>query len=179
MVNPYGSTAGAGSGEFHVYRHARAREMERMKHLDEEEKEGVLEKEYRNQLEQYKTEEEERTEKRRKKRKRQKEAKMRKKNLQLAGVISEVGDLHGNQVEQEEFTYNPVHEQTTGEAGNDKRDEKTAATSEVNKVPFANDGSFLEQMKKRLAEQQQGEKKENDKSDEEEESRPKKKQESC
>jgi hypothetical protein len=35
VVNPYSSVAGAGSGEFHVYRHARAREQERLKRLDE------------------------------------------------------------------------------------------------------------------------------------------------
>jgi hypothetical protein len=36
VVNPYGSTAGAGSGEFHVSRHARSREMMRIQQLDEE-----------------------------------------------------------------------------------------------------------------------------------------------
>ena len=46
VVNPYGSTAGAGSGEFHVYRHARARELSRWKQLDKEEQEQLLDKEF-------------------------------------------------------------------------------------------------------------------------------------
>ena len=48
--NPYGSTAGAGSGDFHVYRHARAREAERWKLMNAEEREKSLEEQYKKTL---------------------------------------------------------------------------------------------------------------------------------
>ena len=178
-MNPYGSTAGAGSGEFHVYRHARAREMQRMQTLDEQEREELLQSQYEQQLQQYKKEEQGRTEKRRRKRKRQKEAKLRKKNLTLAGVLS--GELEDDKVEgdNDEFTYDPCNEQEDA----DERDkqEKTSNSSDVSKatpkLPFTNDGSFLEQMKKRLAAEQEGKQEEGEYDNDEEESRPKKKQE--
>lgn len=85
--NPYGSTAGAGSGDFHVYRHARAREAERWKQMNQEEREKELEDEYQKKLEANRMEEEQRTAQRRKKRQRHKEAKLKKKNLALSGII--------------------------------------------------------------------------------------------
>ncbi len=38
MKNVMGSSAGAGSGEFHVYKHARRREYERVKIMEEQDK---------------------------------------------------------------------------------------------------------------------------------------------
>ena len=35
VLNPYGSTAGAGSGEFHTYRHGRTRELSRLSAMDD------------------------------------------------------------------------------------------------------------------------------------------------
>lgn len=37
VSNLYGSVSGSCSGDFHVYRHARRREMERLKEMDDEE----------------------------------------------------------------------------------------------------------------------------------------------
>lgn len=182
VVNPYGSTAGAGSGEFHVYRHARAREMERLKGLDEAEREELLDKNFEQQVKQYKTEEEERTEKRRRKRKRQKEAKMRKKNLKLVGVSEDVGVEEKEASDKEEFTYIPVDQQknVNSENEDDKatNESDAAVPKETNKaeLPFASDGSFLEQMKRRSAAENESKQKEGE-DDDEEDSRPKKKQE--
>jgi Protein of unknown function (DUF1168) len=116
--------------------------MERWKKLDEEEKQQELDAEFKQKLEANETEEELKTAQRRKKRQRQKEAKQRKHNLQLAGVNIEqsvAGDA-------DEFSYTPVykHDETKEEVG--------IVVEEPSKLEFANDGSFLEMMKKQFAE---------------------------
>ena len=136
-----------------MYRHARARELQRWKELDEEEREQLLDQDYKKQLEEYQTEEEKRTAQRRKKRQRQKEAKMRKKNLQLAGVTDAAADEQ-DVAQEEEFTYVSGHAEANEEDGKEETTSaEVAETAETSKLPFANDGSFLEQMKKRLAEE--------------------------
>jgi hypothetical protein len=106
--NPYGSTAGAGSGEFHVYRHARAREMERLRNLDDEEREKELDQQFAITVAQYKDEVERKTEQRRKKRQRYKEAKTRKKNLERAGIHLSGGSNDVNEgAEEDDFDYDP------------------------------------------------------------------------
>jgi len=87
VVNPYGSTAGAGSGEFHVYRHARNREMQRQKLMELSAAEQEAEEKFRQEMEANQQWEEERTAKRRRKRERQKNAKKRKQNLAKAGIL--------------------------------------------------------------------------------------------
>lgn len=152
VSNPYGSTAGAGSGEFHVYRHARARELERWRTLEEQEKLQKMQHEYQEKIDQYKTEEETRTDKRRKKRQRQKEAKLRKKNLELSGVTS--SSLAKNDIpepaqqdDDEEFTYTSLEQvkEDSKPSANESKDENQP------NLPIRNDGSFLEMMKKQLA----------------------------
>ena len=69
-----GSSAGAGSGEFHVYRHIRRREYNRQAYMDEKEKSSKLNDEYHRILENNKKEAEESTAKKREKRKRRKKA---------------------------------------------------------------------------------------------------------
>jgi Protein of unknown function (DUF1168) len=103
VVNPYGSAAGAGSGEFHVYRHARSRELERMETLKESEEEVKRDEEFQRMMEKNRQEDMERTEKLRKKRQRQKEAKQRKKNLTKVGVVLTTGF----EEEEEDFAYEP------------------------------------------------------------------------
>lgn len=117
--NPYGSTAGAGSGEFHIYRHARAREQQRLKALDEAEEEQTEDAQFQEKIQEWKNEEEKRLEKKRKKRAREKAAKLRKKNLVLSGVIlgseGNRADIDGdcNVDSNEEFTYKPIHSQVS------------------------------------------------------------------
>lgn len=160
--NPYGSTAGAGSGEFHVYRHARAREMARMKQLDEQEAEQKADAEFEEKVSAWKSEEERRTEKRRRKRQREKEAKLRKKNMKLGGVGFEnevdSGCLKGDE---QEFDYSPLHSVAKVQGQDNEVGPKQPNATSGDEAPvmpatsatgFANDGSFLELMKKKLEE---------------------------
>ena len=109
VVNPYGSAAGAGSGDFHVYRHARARELERIATLEHSERQRIADQEFRDQLERARQHEAERTEQRRKKRQRQKEAQKRRTNLLKAGVRLDGGEEGGHHdAIDDEFTYEPI-----------------------------------------------------------------------
>lgn len=157
VSNPYGSTAGAGSGEFHVYRHARSRELERWKKMDEDEKQDRLDQEFEDNRKRAAEETLSKTDKNRKKRQRQKEAKLRKKNLQLSGVAAAIvrededkkrtnakSDGNKNSNEEEEFSYTPMKLPSEGE-------EKKAEEPDSKPPAIPNDGSFLERMKAQMA----------------------------
>lgn len=162
--NPYGSTAGAGSGEFHVYRHARAREMARWKEIHANEAEMKAEEDFQRKVAENERVEAEKTEKRRRKREREKNAKRRKKNMKLGGIsLDNEGENEEVECDADEFEYIPIaaaaseskSSPQTAKSNNDKTEEKTQATSQSesvkDRVVFANDGSFLEQSKKLLA----------------------------
>jgi hypothetical protein len=174
--NPYGSTAGAGSGEFHVYRHARAREQERLKALDDSEQEQKDELDFQTKVQGWKSEEEKRLNKKRKKREREKSAKIRKKNLSLSGVkvtSSNEADNGADEIGEDEFEYAPLHLRQENKqqdddntkienVGKDADTSSNAATSDTiqtsegkNSIapPFVNDGSFMEMMKKKMQEE--------------------------
>lgn len=78
-----GSSAGAGSGEFHVYRHLRRREYQRQDFLDKMALKQDKEVEYLEKVEQNKRDADERTAKRRKKREKLKLKKLMAKKAKL------------------------------------------------------------------------------------------------
>jgi hypothetical protein len=149
-MNPYGATAGANSGDFHVYRHARSREIERMNGMDEAEEEEQKDLDYENMLQGFKTEEDQRTEKRRRKRQREKEAKLRKKSLAKAGIETNVV---AQEIDETEFTYESIVQRKEAETEGTDPDKKVPALeTKDGKLEIANDGSFLEMMKRKLEE---------------------------
>ncbi|KAJ8916004.1 hypothetical protein NQ315_016682 [Exocentrus adspersus] len=71
--NVMGSSAGAGSGEFHVYRHLRRKEYARQKYMKEKAEKEKMEEEYHLKLEENRRKAEEKTAKKRQKRLRKKQ----------------------------------------------------------------------------------------------------------
>lgn len=126
VVNAYGSTAGAGSGEFHVYRQARSREMERIKTMEKSKEEAEQEDAYSDLVAQNQAESEQKTAKNRKKRQREKEAKQRKRNLAKLGVKpteAQAARLDDHGVDEDEFSYVPLA-QRADEGKKDSNQEK-------------------------------------------------------
>lgn len=72
VANVQGSSAGAGSGEFHVYKASRRREYERVKAMDEEVEREKKDREFEQEREEKKRRDEEKTEKNRKRREKKK-----------------------------------------------------------------------------------------------------------
>ncbi|KAG7004298.1 hypothetical protein G7Y79_00026g058820 [Physcia stellaris] len=72
VANVQGSSAGAGSGEFHVYKASRRREYERVKAMDEEVEKEKKDREFEKEREEKKRRDEEKTEKNRKRREKKK-----------------------------------------------------------------------------------------------------------
>ncbi|KAF8449878.1 hypothetical protein BDZ91DRAFT_751427 [Kalaharituber pfeilii] len=72
VANVQGSSAGAGSGEFHVYKASRRREGERIKLMEEELRKEKETKEFEHRMEEMRRRDEEKTEKRRRKREKKK-----------------------------------------------------------------------------------------------------------
>lgn len=68
VANVQGSSAGAGSGEFHVYKASRRREFERLRAMDEEIKKEENEREFAKRKEELEKKDREKTEKNRAKR---------------------------------------------------------------------------------------------------------------
>lgn len=79
VANVQGSSAGAGSGEFHVYKASRRREYERLRRMDEEVRKEEEAKEFDLKREEARKADEEKTSKNRARRERQKQRKSKQK----------------------------------------------------------------------------------------------------
>lgn len=85
-----GSSAGAGSGEFHVYRHLRRKEYARQKHIQHKSRQEELDDEYNQRIENNQNAAESKTAKKRAKRLKQKlRAKNKPKSSAAAAVVGE------------------------------------------------------------------------------------------
>ncbi|KAF3423181.1 hypothetical protein E2986_02938 [Frieseomelitta varia] len=84
--NVMGSSAGAGSGEFHVYRHLRRKEYARQKFIQEKGHKELLDEEYHRRIEENKRIAEEITAKKRAKRLKKKQKWKQKKKMKTANI---------------------------------------------------------------------------------------------
>ncbi|XP_026327468.1 PRKR-interacting protein 1 homolog [Hyposmocoma kahamanoa] len=93
--NVMGSSAGAGSGEFHVYRHLRRKEYARQKFIQEKSEKEKLDDEYHRKIEENRKAAEERTAKKRSRRLKKKKnarAKVKKPNSSQQQTTSSLSD---------------------------------------------------------------------------------------
>lgn len=98
--NVMGSSAGAGSGEFHVYRHLRRKEYARLRHIEEQAKNETREA-YQKKLSENKTAAELRTAKKREKRLKKKQKQRQKKKTGAAGAEKSEEDSSSDEDEEE------------------------------------------------------------------------------
>lgn len=101
VANVQGSSAGAGSGEFHVYKASRRREYERLRAMDEEKEKEDRDGEFERKREEVEKKDRERTEKNRAKREKARLRKEKGKNGKMEGVEEE-----GKKVEKKKFVPN-------------------------------------------------------------------------
>ncbi|KAK6512719.1 hypothetical protein TWF506_008889 [Arthrobotrys conoides] len=86
VANVQGSSAGAGSGEFHVYKASRRREYERLKMMDDELKKEQDKEEFDSKTEEWKKKDDAKTAKNRAKRQKKKLAQEKKKERERTGT---------------------------------------------------------------------------------------------
>lgn len=93
VANVQGSSAGAGSGEFHVYKASRRREYQRVKLMDEEVAREEADKHFLTRRDELRKKDKENTEKRRKKREKAKGRKGVQKVEDSAGGVDSSGPM--------------------------------------------------------------------------------------
>jgi hypothetical protein len=142
--NVAGSTAGAGSGEFHMYRASRRREMERVAHMEKQHEAKKLQEEFEHSRKRKAQEFETRANKRADKRRRRKE---RQKTREL--------ETHSSEDKDEDEDKDKDNKDKDQDKGEEKGEPVRETPGGVPAIP--NDGSFLAKM---LALQEQGGKEE-------------------
>ncbi|KAI5821493.1 hypothetical protein BZA77DRAFT_336231 [Pyronema omphalodes] len=114
VANVQGSSAGAGSGEFHVYKASRRREYERLRLMDEEVRQEEEKLEFERRREEQKKKDEEKTNKNRRRR-------MKKKEKEKAGKEDkEMTDVDKIQAANEKAV--SANQAASGDATEDKED---------------------------------------------------------
>ncbi|KAL2818862.1 hypothetical protein BJX63DRAFT_44446 [Aspergillus granulosus] len=110
VANVQGSSAGAGSGEFHVYKASRRREYERLRLMQQEVDREKDESEWERKMEETRKKDEEKTEKNRKRREKRNAAKRgKKKGGSTAGGSGDAGKGVGDGMDVTEDTKGPVN----------------------------------------------------------------------
>ncbi|EEP82402.1 predicted protein [Uncinocarpus reesii 1704] len=92
VANVQGSSAGAGSGEFHVYKASRRREYERVRLMEQDLNREKANEDFEKRKEEMRRKDEEKTDKNRKRREKRKAAKA-KKGAGPSAAIAEDGDM--------------------------------------------------------------------------------------
>lgn len=122
VTNVQGSSAGAGSGEFHVYKASRRREYERLRLMDEELREEQARQRFESEKKERAARDDEKTRKNREKRDKKKKAKEKiKAQIKVAahaGPAESAGGKDHSRKTREEY------DTETNTSGNEKRSEK-------------------------------------------------------
>ncbi|XP_055594235.1 PRKR-interacting protein 1 homolog [Uranotaenia lowii] len=100
--NVMGSSAGAGSGEFHVYRHLRRKEYARQKQIQDKSRSELLDDEFQAKLEKNKQDADERTAKKRAKRQKKKAKQKANRGKKLRKTDDEPDEESTSEEEEEE-----------------------------------------------------------------------------
>ncbi|GAD96754.1 hypothetical protein ANI_1_2848024 [Paecilomyces variotii No. 5] len=95
VANVQGSSAGAGSGEFHVYKASRRREYERIQMMEQEVRKEKADEEFEKKREEQRRKDAEKTEKNRKKREKRKAGKNKKGSASNGDVEMKVDGPNG------------------------------------------------------------------------------------
>ncbi|XP_077264145.1 uncharacterized protein LOC143898488 isoform X1 [Temnothorax americanus] len=130
--NVMGSSAGAGSGEFHVYRHLRRKEYARQKFIQEKAHKEHLDDEYHQKLEEYKRLSEEATAKKRAKRLKKKQLRKLKKRMKAKKEDTAVVDEKHSECDssdEDEETRAVESSEVTEERENDSCPKNISTTS--------------------------------------------------
>ncbi|CAH1100271.1 unnamed protein product [Psylliodes chrysocephalus] len=119
--NVMGSSAGAGSGEFHVYRHLRRKEYARQKFMQEKAERDKLDDDYHKKLEEYQKLAEQQTEKKRLKRLKKKQKKKKKSEKSQDRQSSSEHSEHSD--EEHENKETPMETTDNNESTNDSKED--------------------------------------------------------